>query len=399
MALPRDATTFRETPMRHSIKWAIVSMVLASAHVQADNAPYQISRLPSGFAAIDINNNQTLLGYDFSAAGRVSTWAVGGSVQPVNVGYSFGGINDLGVVTGKRYEKQGEAYITIPVAASPDGAVLDLANNNARSPYTGNDATAINNAGQAAGHIYFGSSGFKAVRWGADGSYIDLDVPGYNSQSRDINNLGQVVGQSNGSGSTPVRGFVADGQSVVMLEGPDQGLWWGAAITDAQAINDAGQVVGFSGAYSEYGVISTPFIWDADRGMRLLAAPGSKAYAVADSQATDINNQGMVVGNWGYGDTDNGAFLWTEADGMKNLDSLLGPGAVGIHINSARAINDLGQIVVNVVDGSSGVVVSYNALLSPVPEASSSAMMALGLMGLGLAVARARNAAKTLASC
>jgi len=105
----------------------------------------------------------------------------------------------------------------------------------------------------------------------------------------------------------------------------------GGPHSNAYAINDSGQVVGWS--YVASGKMHA-FLWTLKEGMRDLGTLGG-----ADSVAKSINYQGQVVGN-----SDNRlprihAFLWTVKDGMRDL------GTLGGAYSAAHAINDQGQVV------------------------------------------------------
>ena len=155
-----------------------------------------------------------------------------------------------------------------------------------------------------------------------------------------INNAGQVVGFS---GS---RAFIWDAENGMR----DLGVLPGASWSIAYGINNKGQVVGSSGKRA--------FIWDAENGMRDLGVlPGHPS-----SVARDINDQGHVVG---YGEKNstgtNGnsitprgrAFLWDVENGMRDLGV---PSEGGF--SYAIGINDAGQIV-----GDGDLSASYGPIL------------------------------------
>jgi probable HAF family extracellular repeat protein len=107
----------------------------------------------------------------------------------------------------------------------------------------------------------------------------------------------------------------------------------GGHISDAIAINDAGQVVGISYVTSQ-NASDHAFFWSASTGMLDLGTLGGN-----NSEALAINNAGQVVGCSDTTANINGhAFLWTQSGGMQDINSL-GAGSC------ATAINDLGQVV------------------------------------------------------
>jgi probable HAF family extracellular repeat protein len=103
----------------------------------------------------------------------------------------------------------------------------------------------------------------------------------------------------------------------------------------AYAINDSGQVVGYSYA-NQNGTTIHAFLWTAATGMQDLGTLGGY-----NSVAEAINNAGQVVG---CSDTSTGTtnhehtFLWTQTDGMQDL------GTLGL-ASCAAGLNDVGQIV------------------------------------------------------
>jgi len=103
--------------------------------------------------------------------------------------------------------------------------------------------------------------------------------------------------------------------------------------TRAWALNDSGQVVGWSRTSSR---ITHAFLWDAATGMRDLGALLPEG---VESKALGINNSGQVVGHWWGSDFVAHAFLYDPATGMGNL-----PGLVAGGWSYAYAINNAGQI-------------------------------------------------------
>ena len=72
-----------------------------------------------------------------------------------------------------------------------------------------------------------------------------------------------------------------------------------------------------------------------------------------------------------------GGFIWTSADGMLNLNTLIAPQS-GWVLGGATGINDVGQIVGGgLLNG-----IDHAYLLTPVPEPSTLALAALGTVAL-----------------
>lgn len=124
------------------------------------------------------------------------------------------------------------------------------------------------------------------------------------------------------------------------------GLLPGDTSSYATAINNAGQVVGYSGDATHPGA----FIYDRAGGMRPL---GTLDPANRYSMAQGISDNGTVVGQSKAGTGEPHAFTWTAAAGM--VDPFPGQGAA-----DAPAINAVGQWVghVDFPDRTVGIRVS-----------------------------------------
>jgi probable HAF family extracellular repeat protein len=118
------------------------------------------------------------------------------------------------------------------------------------------------------------------------------------STALDINNRGQVVGQSDTASSFPaVLWEDGDITNLGTLGGNDSVAW---------GINDRGQVVGESTTASGR---FHAFLWEDGQMVDLgTLAPGGKFHG---SRATSINNRGQVAGLSTAG-TDSHAVLWTK---------------------------------------------------------------------------------------
>jgi probable HAF family extracellular repeat protein len=110
----------------------------------------------------------------------------------------------------------------------------------------------------------------------------------------------------------------------------------------ALGINDNGLAVGYSGNCGVFGVPLHALLWQNGTATDLGNLGGTM-----NNLATDINNQGQVVGQSDLsGDTTFHAFLWQNGGPMADLGTL--PGDFS---SFAAAINSKGQVV-----GFSGLV-------------------------------------------
>jgi probable HAF family extracellular repeat protein len=187
----------------------------------------------------------------------------------------------------------------------------------------------INEAGQVAGYAYTPSLKQHAFLW-TDGVMTDLGTlpTGSSSKAFGLNNNGQVVGYA-------MDGSAAGGATNHAF------LWENGVMTDlfpapqwstANAINDAGQVVG---AYN----LNRPYVWQNGVLTDLGGFGGSNSFGYAQ----DINNAGQVVGssfvNNGSEGISQHAFLWEDGV-MTDLGAL-----PGLPDSRAHAINIHGQVV------------------------------------------------------
>ena len=296
-------------------------------------------------------------------------------------------LNDSGEVVGVlvAYNTPTRAFIW-----SGSGAAQMLA-----SPAT--SANAINNRGDV---LVISDSG-TLVR-SADGSVRPLaSPPGVEwSQSNDINDDGTILmvgwrgpGQParsfrlHGNGtSDQVDGFypysqmgamnahgaaagqVEDGAMVHaavweaggtlrLLADPPQ-----ATRPRALAMNDAGLVVG-EYDYSEDGAPRIGMaVWRPDGELQLI--PFLAGHDVYSQGPRGINNRGDVVGNINLTSHSNRAFLWNEAEGVMDLQTLLDESGAGWQLEWATDINDAGQIIgLGIYQG-----VEQTFIMTPIPE-------------------------------
>jgi probable HAF family extracellular repeat protein len=114
----------------------------------------------------------------------------------------------------------------------------------------------------------------------------------------------------------------------------DLGVLAGGNYTQPAGLNQHGAVVGSANSANS---ATHAFLWTSAEGLRDLGALGG---LTAESAANGINNSNQVVGfSFLANNSSARAFLWTSSAGMKSL------GTLGGNSSSAMGINDAGQVV------------------------------------------------------
>ena len=336
--------------------------VLATAEARAARV-YSVTEIPRGsFAA--------LAGRDLNDAGHV-VGAGGTTGSPGLNGVGFFWSPETGMV------EVGARGSTIPMALNNHDTVVGMVNTpTGNLPFTWNpqdrtvrqldspngsgvvDAYDVNDAGQLIVKTFSINSTFNSV--GAvrdpDGTYRTLPAlrPG-DAIPRAINAGGDVVGLS------LFQGFTGDRAAYWPAQGGIRRLIDPAGLrsSEALAVNACGEAAGTGTA--------------TDGGRRALFWPASGSgldlgtLAGADEAFTeDLNNLGEVVGDSGLrsASASRRAFVWTAADGMLDLNTLLDPSGPDWTLRSATSVNNRGQILATgVLNGQPAL-----ALLTPVPE-------------------------------
>lgn len=203
-------------------------------------------------------------------------------------------------------------------------------------------AFGINDWGQVVGESYDDDNGCpsQAFLWTKAKGMQDL-TPNLNTPLGDclygfaINNFGQVVGGSPYYGAAFLWSKSGGLKALSNLNSNPEDLSIKAA---GLAINDFGQIVG-------YDIIG-------GSGFATLWTTPTNPQSLGSGAASGINDFGQIVG---------GQFVWTKANGMQNLNSLIKPPLQDSVTFEAYGINQWGQIVGTLGDG------TYNhaALLTP----------------------------------
>lgn len=277
-------------------------------------------------------------------SGRINPVVSAGAAIPLtgivgSEGFGSGdAVNNLGMVAGSS-----DDTVTVGHAAlwAADGTVTKLdpfpANHWAYNGRGYSYAFGVNDAGDAVGYSFQnGQYSMTATLWQGGGQTLLGTLGGYTSRAFDINNVGQVVGES------------------AVPSGPNQPFMWSLATGmvqlgavagsnggQANAINDYGWAVGY---YRNATGGNVAIVWGPDgTGHDLGVGPGSNA--------TGINDLGQVVG-YRQVEGSTRAFIWTLDDGFQDI----GAGRpTGIN-NASVVVGELGGVGSAYWSAESGIV-------------------------------------------
>ncbi len=272
-------------------------------------------QVTSASSAVAINNNGWVTGWSGSGSTTIGfLWTGSGAVQSIptlgGAAANVYGINDAGTVVGASQIANGSyhGFIYSDGVIKDTGALLNVA---------------INDSGQ------------MAAAYPSEPGVVEQ---GY---------LVSATGHATSIGSL------------------------GGTLTQPEAINGSGQIVGFSDNAEGY---HEAFLYSGGVLTNLGTIDGMDS-----SDASGINDNGDIVG--GCYDSLTGdafAFLYTGSGPMVDLNSLINPNS-GWSLVSASAINDKGQIVGMGINAEGE---AHAFLLDPTPEPSTAALLAVAASSL-----------------
>jgi probable HAF family extracellular repeat protein len=284
-----------------------------------------------------INNNGDVAGYGYLPNGAIHAfrWTQAGGLE--DLGANGGwlsqaiGINDNGDVVG----------VYLDVYNNPHGFVAPLGGGmqDLRTP----DrqivrVNSITNDGRMTGMLYSYTPYFQvhAFRTLIDGTLEDLGDTVYASVGWHINESGQVTGfeASTVDNNTQAAFRFSDGSGKVSLG------TLGGQRSSGMSINSSGVVVGWSEVPST-SIWSRAFRAIPGQAMEDLGTLSGTGAAGAEA----INDNGTIVG-WSTGRYWMTAFVYTDADGMVDLNSRLSKSDSSLALTDAMGVNNSGQIVV-----------------------------------------------------
>jgi probable HAF family extracellular repeat protein len=243
------------------------------------------------------------------------------------------GINSAGVMVGYSNVKGKPATNFVAVQWSASGAITNLGT---LSGGSSSAAFEINSAGEIAGDSFMSSGIVDATSWTSSKIKSLGALPGaIFTAGLDINEAGHVVGESVFSYGPPLtsHAFVWNGSTM-----KDLGTLAGGTSSIANSININGGIAGQSNG-SNTGGNWHAVRWDTGHVIHDLGLLSHGTYSIAFG----INNLGTIVG---YANTLTNAahaILWTQSEGMEDLNALI-PADSGWVLVNANAINNVGQI-------------------------------------------------------
>ncbi|RZL04370.1 MAG: hypothetical protein EOP36_00650 [Rubrivivax sp.] len=364
-----------------------LAIVMASASASAALPVYRIVDLGvvdgqfsgSGLSsAAGINNLGQVVGWSQVAPGKARQASVWQNGSPAELGvpdFPYNrfatAVNDSGVVVGySDFSPAGNGPQSEAFHARlwNKGKVTDLGQGIAKG---------VNNHGQVVGNSYSATGQVNRATLWHNGKATQLPTIGTApnsfaySYANAINDAGQVVGYSAGPDFSDHATLWQNGQAIDLVDPADTGYSY------AYDINSQGFIAGSKD--------DKAVVWHDGVQISLGTLDGADADALSSANA--INDAGQVVGWIGGNGQDRRAFLWTAESGMVALDSLIDPNdplKSLVTFDSVLDINSQGQIV-------GGALIQRNGnewhayMLTQVPEPATWGLAFAGLLVAGAA--------------
>jgi hypothetical protein len=270
------------------------------------------------------------------------------------------GINNSGTIVGQSGNAPASGFLlTPPSSFTPQN-------------FPGSTSTQVGGIAGAGATVgsYVDGSGNNHGFYQAGGSFITVDAPGTSfNQLHGINQGGTTAA---GYSSTDSTGATLQQAFTVSVPGPSfvftniNSLLPANTNSQATGVNNSGMVVGFykTGgnftAFTDVGGTITSF----------------QATGAVSTQALGVNNLGQIVGDY----LTSGGVMFGFVDIGGIFTTLDPPGATG---TTANGINDLGQIVGFYTDANNDTI-GFETAITPLPAALplfASGLGALGLLG------------------
>jgi len=302
-------------------------------------------------------------------------WAGGGLLQVlpgINGSNSGGaGINNSGNIVGVSVVAPNSGNVA--TLWSPDNAPHSLGIPNGGSE---SYVSAINNRDEAVGQFRDSNSQRLAciLTYGFARESLGTLPGDVFSYATSINDHGMVVGSSNNGGVS--RAFAwTRGEGMVALP-----KFFGSNYSTGEDVNNSGMILG---NFSASGIFNQPFLYNSTAGLITMGSMGQDNY----TNGIAINDDGMVVGQSANVAGIQRAFAWTAEGGYIDLNTELDASGQNWNINKAVNVNSSGQILAyGYYDHGQGHYSSGSILLtphaSPVPEPASICALGLGAMAL-----------------
>ncbi len=320
----------------------LVSVSTVDAGSSIADGRYHVTKIGVGDVyAVGLNEHHDVVGYVMPGGSwhdaYAFLWSADTGLTAIG-GYAARDINDLGQIAGQAAWIQAGVWENGSWIALPDRQ----------------NVYSINNSGQITGLI----SAQPSIP-GPYAPYRDDDIyaPGFVELERpyqrashgfDINEHGEVVADCGTGlpGTLYIAVFYRTDGSYVILDND------GNYDSHARAINDSRQIAGNARARQDSGSDHVAVFWASpDSNMEYMGALGD-GYSVSRA----INNSGQAVGF-----SSDRAFIWTQADGMSDLNALIYPD-LGMTLTEASDVSNNGTIAARGLN-STGEACSY--LLTP----------------------------------